>query len=241
MSNNYEQMQMVEMLKNGQNIIIDDHNTGVEELQGIIKFVSEFKGVGALLSSEYRYYSINELYVSEKDNNIHLSMCSVGGVMYPTGSEPKDIILDVLKYNDTIIMEGGKIETIYLKDCYIKIGKDVESCLVKEYDNVNKEGDDTMNKTYEDGLNEGYLKACNDFEGKFRDQANDFTQQLKKLRSEFEESNKLFDQLENTRNNVLNNIRSRHNELKELCLEIEENNPFFMNSYAYVFIFNQWY
>ena len=47
---------------------------------------------------------------------------------------------------------------------------------------------------------------------------------FKELKAKSEENDRMYDKLAETRNRVLDNIRSRHNELKELCLEIEEKN-----------------
>lgn len=76
------------------------------------------------------------------------------------------------------------------------------------------------NKTYEDGLkeglNEGFIRASKIYEDKFKEQSDIFTEQVKSLKVVIEENKRLYDELENTRNNVLNGIKSRHDELHNL-------------------------
>lgn len=94
--------------------VIDNHNNEEIEVTGIISFRNDNKGIGAMINTN-KFYSINKLYYDKKDNMLHLSEYSIGGVFcaYNTLEELEKL---VDKYNESVLFNGGKIATIVDRD-----------------------------------------------------------------------------------------------------------------------------
>lgn len=111
--------------------IINDHHPEKEDkIYGIVEFRGEDKDFAPLYLC--RYYCFNRLYADSK-NKIHLSTWSIAGTIFPTGISDECVIEDCLKYNKSCTYDRSKISKVYMKDHYITIGEDEDSCTVEKY------------------------------------------------------------------------------------------------------------
>lgn len=90
--------------------LIDNHDESEKSILGLVQFNSRSKGLAAILDYSGNY-SLNEVYFDEEDNMLHLSMCSIGGILKGTPTEES-----IRKYNNDCIFDGGKIKCIYWHD-----------------------------------------------------------------------------------------------------------------------------
>lgn len=90
--------------------LIDNHDGSTEVILGLVEFNSESKGL-AMIPEYAGHYCLNEVYLNTKDNMLHLSECSIGGVL--SGLPTKE---SIEKYNDGCVFDGGKIKCIYWSD-----------------------------------------------------------------------------------------------------------------------------
>ena len=87
-------------------VLINNHTDEEEGFIGLVEFNNEYKGLGGCFNA--RYFCINEVYINEKDEKLHLSEMSIGGNLFGITSE------DIDRYNESVIQEGGKIKCIHL-------------------------------------------------------------------------------------------------------------------------------
>lgn len=93
--------------------VVDDHCTWEvrhETITGLVEFVNPNKELAPCFDS--RYYSLNECYVNPKDNELHVSPMSIGGVLFGPYPDKRQL----KEYNDSVCQEGGKIKCIHLAD-----------------------------------------------------------------------------------------------------------------------------
>ena len=117
---------------NGKDTFVDDTKNGLQEkLLGIVRF----RGVQLPCAplTDYNNYLFHELYYDKNDNEIHMFTKSISGIITRTGNDIDSIINDCLNYNEQSYLEENKIFAVYLKDCFITIGDDINSCFINEY------------------------------------------------------------------------------------------------------------
>ena len=124
-----------QFILNGKDIIIDDNNYNLKEnLLGIVRFRGTNIGCAPLLKDQ-DYYNFMELYYNNQDENIHLFTKQINGPIVRTGNDIDSIINDCLNYNEehSKYLENTKIFAVYLKDCFITIGDDIDNCFINKY------------------------------------------------------------------------------------------------------------
>ena len=117
---------------NGKDTFVDDTKNGIQEkLLGIVRF----RGVQLACAplTDYNNYLFHELYYDKNDNEIHMFTKSISGIMKRTGNDIDSIINDCLNYNEESYFEEMKIFAIYLKDCFINIGDNIDNCFINKY------------------------------------------------------------------------------------------------------------
>ena len=93
-------------------MVINNHTNKPEKIIGLVEFNNEDKGLGCMFDTTY--YSINQCYLDEDDNNLHCSTMSIGGVLWRGDSE--DLAKQLKQYNASQIFEGGKIKCLHMAD-----------------------------------------------------------------------------------------------------------------------------
>lgn len=109
---NYEKLTNEELVAKMQENpeVVDNHDGDKLILTGLVEFNNECKGLACMVNA--LYYSLNDCYFDEDDNSLHLSTCSIGGVLwggYPDAEQLK-------KYNESCCQEGGKIKCCHMAD-----------------------------------------------------------------------------------------------------------------------------
>lgn len=89
-------------------VVINDHTNAIEQLTGLVEFVSPDKHLACCFDS--RYYSLNACTL--EDDKLHCSMVSIGGVLF--GAYPDEKQLKT--YNDYCLFESRKIKCIHRPD-----------------------------------------------------------------------------------------------------------------------------
>ena len=104
-----EKKEILKVFYNDQTII-DDEDGIEKELYGLVEFKTPYKGLAALLKNVY-IQCLNPVHIG-KDGKLHRLNVSIGGNIYS---------IDVERYNDSMVQDGGKITKIYFKEetkCY---------------------------------------------------------------------------------------------------------------------------
>jgi hypothetical protein len=89
-------------------IVINDHNGKEEGIIGLVEFNNPDKGLACCFYA--RYYSLNACEL-RKDNKLHCSTYSIGGVLWGKPTEEQ-----IKKYNESVLLDSAKIKKIYLAD-----------------------------------------------------------------------------------------------------------------------------
>ena len=92
--------------------VIDNHTNKPEKIVGLVEFNNEDKGLGCMFDA--LYYSINQCYIDEDDNNLHCSTMSIGGVLWRGDAE--DLAKQLKQYNDSQLFDGGRIACLHMAD-----------------------------------------------------------------------------------------------------------------------------
>lgn len=109
MKERFDKENIIKMFQENQTVI-DNHNDESITLTGLVEFKNPTRPLAGCMDA--RYYSLNEIYIESADKKLHLSQCSVGGVLWGAYPDEKQL----KKYNDDTIQDGGKIVCIHLAD-----------------------------------------------------------------------------------------------------------------------------
>ena len=103
-----EKEPVLEMMARDGAVVINDHTKKPEAITGLVEFVAD-KGLACMFDS--MYYSLNLCYKDEKDDILHCSQMSIGGVLWgiPDSKQLKE-------YNDSQIFNSGKIKCCHMLD-----------------------------------------------------------------------------------------------------------------------------
>lgn len=109
MNNTRNPETIVDMFLNGEEVI-DDHTNDAGSFEALVFFRDPDKGIAGGCANA-TYYCLNEIYVSQEDNKLHLSKCSIGGTV--KGSLNED---SIRMYNESCTFDGGKISKVIFRD-----------------------------------------------------------------------------------------------------------------------------
>ena len=109
MKKNIEKETVLKTMVRDRGVIMDDHTSELELITGVVEFVAD-KGLACMFNSTY--YSLNLCYKDEKDDILHCSQMSIGGVLWGGFPDSKQL----KEYNDSCCQEGGKIVCCHMLD-----------------------------------------------------------------------------------------------------------------------------
>ena len=119
---NYNNEEVAKMFLAGC-VVYDDHCDGEPiEVLALAELEGKSKPL-CLITPNARYQSLNGVYIGN-DNNLHLSMCSVGGVLVGELSDES-----IKEYNEGCTFKSGHIRRIYFRDGNVKDIQTIEEAL----------------------------------------------------------------------------------------------------------------